>query len=67
MPSTVAVGFDLLQRIKDLGVEIPAETCSATLEMPVDGVVQLVLRVNVSGTDLIRIGAALAAAGNYQK
>ena len=51
--------FGLYQALKAEGFELPKECAEVRMEMPVDGIFQLVYRVNLTEEDLKKIGRTL--------
>lgn len=50
--------YKLYQALLDAGYKLPDETADVMLKMPVDGVMQLVIHVNVTEELLVMLGEA---------
>jgi len=56
-------GFSLLDALVAEHFPLPEETASVSIEVPVDGVVQMVIRKNLTSDDLLTVGRALQKLG----
>jgi hypothetical protein len=59
--------WDLYSALKAEGYILPDECADVTLEMPVDGVMQLVLRVNLTEVTQAQVGRALVRMAEEDK
>lgn len=64
----ISAGYGLYQALKDEGYELPAECGNVEMRLPVDGIIQLALIVNLTdGPDgtLAKFGRALVRMANW--
>jgi hypothetical protein len=58
--------FGLCQALKAEGFELPQECADVTLEMPVDGAMQIVYHCFLTPEDIVKLGKAFERMGNEE-
>lgn len=66
MPKVIS-GYGLYQALKDEGYELPEECADVQLVMPVDGMIQLEMRVNLTDETLAMLGRALVRMAEHNR
>lgn len=61
--SHAVCGYSLYEALEAEGFVLPTETADVTIEFPVDGVAQMVVRKNLVGDELAAVGRALQRLG----
>lgn len=52
-------GYTLMKALTEAGYPLPPETCGASIDILIDGLAQLNLKINLTSEDLIKVAAAL--------